>query len=62
MRKDKVTRKAKKGILKGKNQRSCSKINRFAIIGGIRAAGSISKNEYPVLLPLEWTVIHKDSA
>ena len=47
------------GFLKGKNQRSCSKINRFAIIGGIRAAGSIDNIIYPVLLPLKWTVIHK---
>ena len=52
-------RKVKKGILKGKNQRSCSEINRFAIIGGIRSLGSIGKSEYPVLLPLKWTVIHK---
>ena len=29
------------------------------IIGGIQSLESISKNEYPVLLPLKWTVIHK---
>ena len=29
------------------------------IIGGIRADGSIDNIIYPVLLPLEWTVIHK---
>ena len=47
------------GFLKGKNQRSCSKINRCAIIGGIRARESTSNSKYPVLLPLKWTVIHK---
>ena len=52
-------RKAKKGFLKGKNQRNCSKINRFQIIGGIQSLESISNIIYPVLLPLKWTVIHK---
>ena len=29
------------------------------IIGGILALESIDESEYPVLLPLKWTVIHK---
>ena len=29
------------------------------IIGGIQSLESIDESEYPVLLPLEWTVIHK---
>ena len=59
MLKSQIARKAKKGILKGKNQRSCSKFACAVIIGGIRAWESISESEYPVLLPLKWTVIHK---
>ena len=47
------------GILKGKNRRSCSEIVSEVIFGGIRTRESIGKIEYPVLLPLKWTVIHK---
>ena len=49
----------RRGFLRGRIRETAVNSYNAVIIGGIRAAGSISKSGYPVLLPLKWTVIHK---
>ena len=55
----KLHEKPRRGFLRGRIREVAVNSSNAVIIGGIQSLESIGKSEYPVLLPLKWTVIHK---